>query len=153
MIFVHQFYNLCRQISFSIQNDTEIEPDVEIRTVSLMVTDSLGTNSSKPVEISITLVNDQSLNITIPEDNVTFIEDSGQVQLFVTAPIITDPDDNPQQRSVIHAAYIFLYDDYDEDFEWLSFNSSPLYDNITGYFDDYYLCLSGPGTVDQYEEV
>ena len=116
------------------------------------MTDSFGTNSSKSVEVSITLVNDQSLSFTLPEDNVIFIEDSGQVQLFATAPNITDPDDNPQQRSVIHSAYIDLYD-HDEDFEWLSFNSSPLYDNITGYFDVDVLHLTGNGTVDQYEEV
>ena len=117
-----------------------------------MVTDSFGTNSSKPVEISITLVNDRSPNISLPEDNVMFIEDSGQVQLFVTAPNITDPDDNPQQRSVIHSAYICLYY-HNVAFEWLSFNSSPLHDNIMGYFDRNTLHLSGNGTVDQYEEV
>ena len=117
-----------------------------------MVTDSFGTNSSKPVEIIIALVNDQSPSISLPEDNVMFIEDSGRVQLFVTAPNITDPDDNPQQRSVIYLAYIDL-NYHNVAFEWLSFNGSSFNDNITGYFNGNGLYLDGGGTVDQYEEV
>ena len=141
-----------RQISFSIDNDTEIEPSVQMRTVFLTVTDSLGSNSSKPVGVNITLVNDQLPRISLPENNVTFIEDSGPLQLFPTAPNITDPDDNRYQRSVIQSAYQYL-DYHDSDFERLSFNSSSLNNDIEGSFDGYYLDLSGNATIEDYEEV
>ena len=144
-----------RQISFSIQNDTEIEPGIQIRTVSLTVTDSFGINSSKAVDISITLINDHPPSISLSEDNVTFIEDTGQVQLFVTPPNITDLDDNPYQRSVIDSAYLCLFDLYDLDDgnEWLSFNNGLLYNSIMGSFDGYCLLLNGTGTIEEYEEV
>jgi len=115
-----------------------------------MVTDSFSINSSKPVEVSITLVNDQSLNISLPQDTVTFIEDSEKLQLFVTAPEINDPDDNPYQRSVIYSASLFL-SGHNREFEWLSFNSSST--NIVGSFDGNLLQLIGNATVDDYEEV
>lgn len=122
-----------------------------MRRVTLIVTDSNGINSSKPVEINITLVNDQPPHISLPEDSVNFIEDSGLLQLFPTAPNITDPDDNPYQRSVIYSAYLDLYN-HDPDFESLTFISS-LNDNIVGSFDGYYLVLSGNATIEEYEEV
>jgi len=143
-----------RQISFSIENDTEIEPGVQIRTVSLTVTDSFGTNSSKAVSISVTLVNDHAPSILLPEDNVTFIEDTGQVQLFATPPNITDLDDNPRQRSVINSAYVLPYDPYNfSDSEWLSFNNGLPYNNITGLFYNGYLELQGTETIEEYEQV
>lgn len=141
-----------RQISFSIDNETEIEPSVQMRTVFLTVTDSLGSNSSKPVEVNITLVNDQPPRISLPEDNVTFIEDSGPLQLFPTAPNITDPDDNLYQRSVIQSAYLYLYV-YDSNFERLFFNSSSLSSDIMASYYGYYLYLSGNATIEDYEEV
>ena len=141
-----------RQISFSINNDTEIEPSVQMRTVFLTVTDLRGSNSSKPVEVNITLVNDQPPRISLPEDIVTFTEDSGPLQLFPTAPNITDPDDNRYQRSVIQSAYLYL-DYHDTDFERLSFNSSSLNNDIVGSFNGSYLYLRGNATIEDYEEV
>lgn len=118
-----------------------------------MVTDSFGTKSSKPVEINITLINDQSLNISLPQDTVIFVEDSDQLQLFFTAPVINDPDDNSDQRSVIYSASLVL-SGHNREFEWLSFNTSSMYSNdIMGSFDDNLLQLIGNATVDDYERV
>lgn len=146
---------ICRQIRFSIQNDTEIEPNIQLRTVLLTVTDSIGTNSSKSLEVNITLVNDQRPSISLPEGNVTFIEGSGPLQLFVTAPNITDPDDRPYQRSAIVYVYIHLYyySNFDSNFERLSFNDSSLNNSIVGSYSDYYLDLHGSATIEDYEQV
>ena len=143
---------ICRQISFSIQNDTEIEPGIQMHTISLTVTDLFGTNSSKPVEVNITLVNDQQPSISLPEDIVTFIEGSSPLQLFTIAPNITDPDDSPYQRSIITCA-LLCPNYHDPDFEELSFNSSSLNNVIEGSMDNDCLLLSGNATIEDYEEV
>ena len=121
-----------------------------MRRVVLIVTDSNGTNSSKSVEVSIILVNDQRPSISLREDNVTFVEGQGPLQLFFLRPVITDPDDNLYQRSTISSAYIYQYN-HDPDFERLSFDMSN--DNIMGSFDGNYLMLSGNATVEDYEQV
>ena len=118
-----------------------------------MVTDLFGVNGSKSIEVNITLINDQPPNISLPASNVTFMEDMGQLQLFTTAPNISDPDDNPNQRSIIYSASLVLLG-HNSDFERLTFNDSSSYNNsIVGSFNGDILQLSGNGTVDDYKEV
>jgi len=119
--------------------------------VVLTVTDSLGTFSNKSVSVDVLLVNDQSLNISIPVDMVTFVEDSGPLQIFPNATVIDDPDDDLDMRSVIFSASLILYG-HNEGYEWLSFNVTTD-DNISESFSDGVLRLMGSGTVDEYEEV
>ena len=140
-----------RQITFSIDNDTHIEPTLQMRSVVLTVTDSRGTSSNKSVDVDVRLVNDQTLNISIPVDMVTFVENSGPLQIFPNATMIYDPDDNLDMRSEILSASLILYG-HNGGYEWLSFNAVTD-DDITGSFSDGVLQLMGSGTVEEYEEV
>jgi len=142
---------LYRKITFSIDNDASIEPAIQMRSVVLTITDSHGTSSNKSVDVEVRLVNDQTLNISIPEDMVTFVEDSGPLQIFLNPTVIDDPDDDPDMRSSIFSATLILYG-HNGGYEWLSF--IPITDdNITGSFRDGVLQLMGFGTVDEYQEV
>ena len=140
-----------RLITFSIDNDTQIEPSLQMRSVVLTVTDQKGTSSSKSVDVDVLLVNDQSLNISIPVDMLTFVEESGPLQIFPDGVVIVDPDDNVDMRSEIISATLILYGHSDQ-YEWLSFNTTAN-SNITGIFRNGILQLMGSGTVNNYQEV
>jgi len=122
-----------------------------MRSVVLTVTDSFGTSSNKSVSVDILLVNDQTINISIPVDMITFVEDSGPLQIFPNATVIDDPDDDLDMRSVIFSASLILYG-HNEGYEWLSFNLTTD-SNITGSFSDGVLRLMGSGNVNEYQEV
>ena len=70
------------------------EPSYAPRSVSLTVNDGTNSSSSVTVEVDILPVNDEVPTVTLPNSILTYVEDSGASQIFVTDPVIRDLDDN-----------------------------------------------------------
>ena len=74
--------------------NSDREPSDAPRSISLTVND--GTNSSAPATVMVTieLVNDEAPSIILPNNVLNYIENSSDMPIFISDPIINDPDDN-----------------------------------------------------------
>lgn len=70
------------------------EPMIQPRIVSLSVNDGVNSSNSVMVTVMIELVNDESPVVMLPFPSFTYVEDSGQVDLFDlnSGPVVSDLD-------------------------------------------------------------
>ena len=129
--------------------NTDREPSSGSRTVTVIVND--GETDSEPVSITldIELVNDEVPVVDLASDTLSYIEDSGFVQLFPQPPTITDFDDNSMFR--MQNATVELIG-MNSNFERLSVdcNSEP---DIRCTYENSVLTIIGNASVATYEQI
>lgn len=128
---------------------------VESRCVYLVATDDSGLCGAGNVTVLMTLVNDETPQISLPYSSIDFAEDSLFLHLFEHPAMVSILDDDDNTQFLMEVANATLR--HTASTEWLMFDSlsSGLGNVINGTFDHYtaVLTLMGPATVGQFEVV
>ena len=126
---------------------TCIEPSSTPREVRLIINDGLNNSDSVSLMIAINLVNDEPPLVDLPYPSITWVEDSGPLQLFSSSVKIVDLDDN--SLFFMTSATLELRN-YNSNYEQLAINCSQL--GIHCDFEAGVLTLNGEQPIHVYQQ-
>ena len=133
-------------------DNVELETLELERTVVLVVTDDMHSSTFSTVTITVTLINDETPVVTLPNTTVEFVEDSSPLQLFPPPQGVRIEDNDNNTRFFMEEIRLQL-SQHDPTSEWLYFNEEGLDVSITAEFTEDVLYLRGPVQVADFELV
>ena len=137
-----QFARYLQSLYFT---STSREPSSAPREVSLSVSDGLNESDSATLTVAINLINDESPVVILPYASITWVEDSGLLQLFnLSAVEIVDLDDNSLESATLELQ------NHDPAYESLQVNCSTF--GLTCSFWSGVLTLIGQQDIDVYQQ-